>query len=167
MKATEFQVYATNFAVTQLLNVSNEFRLTWNSVPGIHYYVQAKSALTDPYWTTISPTLTAVDYLTTFRVPISGPSRFFRVHEGLALQAQPTAISSVSHSTNGLLLRWTAPTDPQLHFRVQWTSSLTPPAWATFTNLLSSANGDFSFLDDGSQSGGLGPARYYRLLQLP
>ena len=62
-------------------------------------------------------------------------------------------------------LQWLAPTNSQ--FQVQWTPSLAPPAWSTFTNILTSTNGAFSFLDDGSQAGGLAGRRYYRLKLWP
>jgi hypothetical protein len=64
-----------------------------------------------------------------------------------------------------VLLQWTAPTN--LQFNVQWTSFIPSTNWNTFTNVISSTNGNFSFLDDGSQSGGLGALRFYRLRQLP
>jgi hypothetical protein len=32
---------------------------------------------------------------------------------------------------------------------------------------VTSPNGTFNFLDDGSQTGGLGTTRYYRLLYVP
>jgi len=74
-------------------------------------------------------------------------------------------ITSITRSTNGVLLQWTAAANSR--FNVQWTPALAPPAWNTFTNLVTSTNTFYSFLDDGSQSGGLGPPRFYRLLQLP
>ena len=49
----------------------------------------------------------------------------------------------------------------------QWTPSLVPAAWSAFTDVVTSTNGVFWFLDDGSQSGGLTGPRYYRLQQLP
>jgi len=72
--------------------------------------------------------------------------------------------------TNGFLLTWFAPTNDL--FQVQWTDNLAPPAWNTFTNIIgytgpvTPTNGLFSFFDDGSQSGGLGPMRFYRLILL-
>jgi hypothetical protein len=50
---------------------------------------------------------------------------------------------------------------------VEWTPFLAPPTWTAFTNLITSTNTTFRFLDDGSQSGGLGAMRYYRLQQVP
>jgi hypothetical protein len=64
-----------------------------------------------------------------------------------------------------VLLQWVAPTNSL--FQAQWTLSLAPPAWSAFTNVLTSTNGLFWFLDDGSQSGDLTGPRCYRLQQLP
>jgi hypothetical protein len=74
-------------------------------------------------------------------------------------------ITSITSNTNGVLLQCLGPANSR--FQAQWTPSLAPPAWTPFTNTLTSTNGVFSFLDDGSQSGGLAGPRYYRLQQLP
>jgi hypothetical protein len=74
-------------------------------------------------------------------------------------------ISSVTRTTNGILLKWSAPTNFQ--FQVQWSTNFPPVTWNTFANIISSTNGFFQFLDDGSQSGGLGGMRFYRLRQYP
>jgi subtilisin-like proprotein convertase family protein len=87
----------------------------------------------------------------------------------------PIIISGIIYTniggTNGFLFTWYAPTNDL--FRVQWTTNLAPPvAWNMFTNLIrytgpvTPTNGLFSFFDDGSQSGGLGSMRFYRLLQV-
>ena len=168
--ASEFPVYGTNLVISQCQAASNSFCLTWSSVPGIHYGVQGRTNITDPDWDTISPTLTATNTSTSWCLPLPSPYHFFRIREGLVLvpDAPPpppqVLITRVCYSTNGVLLQWTAPTNSQ--FGVQWTPCF-PPTWADFADTVLSTNGDFSFLDDGSQTGGLGPARFYRLRLLP
>jgi subtilisin-like proprotein convertase family protein len=170
IKASEFPVYGTNLVISQCSASSNRFCLTWNSVPGFHYAVQGKTNLDQPNWETISATLTATNAFTTWCLPLPSPYHFFRVREGLAFEpvGPPTpaavSISSLSYSPSGVWLRWTAPTNSQ--FTVQWSPTL-PPVWTDFPDTVVSTDGTFSFLDDGSQSGGLGPCRYYRLRQLP
>ncbi|HTY87248.1 MAG TPA: S8 family serine peptidase [Candidatus Acidoferrum sp.] len=73
--------------------------------------------------------------------------------------------------TNGFLLTWFAPTNDL--FQVRWTGNLLPPvSWQTFTNVIAYAGpvttgiGQFSFFDDGSQTGGFGPVRFYQLVLL-
>ncbi len=73
---------------------------------------------------------------------------------------------------NGFLLTWFAPSN--YLFQAQWTAGLAPTSWNTFTNIISynpaaftnPANTQFNFFDDGSQSGGLGGMRFYRLVLL-
>ena len=70
----------------------------------------------------------------------------------------------------GFLISWSGPANAQ--YNVQWTSSLnTPPpiVWTTFLNppTVTSTTGLFQFLDDGSETGGFGATRFYRLLLLP
>jgi hypothetical protein len=75
--------------------------------------------------------------------------------------------------TNGFWLTWFAPSNDL--FQVEWSPSL-PPVWTTFplppaigfnTNFPASAtNAQFNFFDDGSQTGGFGTNRFYRLILL-
>jgi subtilisin-like proprotein convertase family protein len=75
------------------------------------------------------------------------------------------------NGTNNFLLVWFAPTNDL--FQVQWKSTLNGTNWTTFTNVISystfitATNSRFTFLDDGSQTGGFGSGRYYRLILLP
>ncbi|HEY4983968.1 MAG TPA: cadherin repeat domain-containing protein, partial [Verrucomicrobiae bacterium] len=74
--------------------------------------------------------------------------------------------SSFAFTTNGFQLQWNAGTTNL--FQVQWTTNLLPVInWNTFTNILSSISGIFTFTDDGSQSGGLGGTKFYRLIEYP
>lgn len=168
IKATEWAaVDLTNLVIINYTYATNEFCLTWTSVPGGLYFVQGKPDLFVTNWTTLTPTLTAVDYTTTWCLPLPSPYQFFRVGEGLVLSTfvPPPRIQSITYGTNGVTLRWNGPITAQ--YNVQWTPGLAPPAWNSFTNLITSPTGLFQFLDDGSQTGGLGGDRYYRLLQLP
>ncbi|HVZ15658.1 MAG TPA: proprotein convertase P-domain-containing protein, partial [Terriglobales bacterium] len=77
----------------------------------------------------------------------------------------PLLIGTINVSSAGAQLQWTAA--PGLSFQVQWSPSLSPPSWTTFFDVLTSGNGSYSYLDDGSQTGGLDPVRFYRVVQLP
>jgi subtilisin-like proprotein convertase family protein len=90
------------------------------------------------------------------------------------LTVPPIAISSITQTNIGgkfgFLLKWFAPTNDI--FQVQWTPSLSPVNWQTFSNIITyigpptPTNGLFTFFDDGSQTGGFGPMRFYRLILL-
>ncbi|HOX57497.1 MAG TPA: S8 family serine peptidase [Candidatus Paceibacterota bacterium] len=167
IKATEHPAPNTNIVITGIQDCSNGLCLTWTSVPGIRYHVEAKQEVTNTFWATISPTIIAEDFVTTHHVTLPSSYHFFRVAEGLVVTpyVPPVPITSITLSTNGVRLQWSAPTNSQ--FQAQWTPSLAPPDWIAFTNILTSTNGDFSFLDDGSQGGDPAGSRYYRLRQLP
>jgi hypothetical protein len=74
--------------------------------------------------------------------------------------------TSVSVASNRITLKWIAPSFNQ--FAIQWASNLNqPPPWPEFTNRVRSDTTNFLFLDDGTQTGGLAPLRFYRLRALP
>ncbi|HLH52930.1 MAG TPA: S8 family serine peptidase, partial [Verrucomicrobiae bacterium] len=160
--ATEFGSYGTNIVVTQNSS-TNSLCLSWNSIPGIHYHVQGKTRIDDAQWTNLSSTVTASDFTTAFCVPLPSPYDYFRVIEGLALVPAVPVISSISSLTSGIYLQWSAPTN--LSFQVQWSDSVAPAHWQVAPGSITSSNGMFLFLDDGSRTAGLGPVRFYRLEQ--
>jgi hypothetical protein len=145
---------------------SNSLCLTWESVPGVAYFIQGEIALNGS-WVPASPTIRAVDTVTTYCIPLPSPLHFFRVQQGagLPITLLPVKITSISKGPGGVLLQWTGPISSR--FQVQWSSTISPAIWNTFTGVVTSPNGQFSFLDDGSQTGGLGGPRFYRLVQLP
>ena len=168
IKATEWPVTGQPIAITNSSVVTNSFCLTWTSLPGVHYYVEALTSLSSTNWVTVSPTITATGYSTTWCLPLPSPFHFFRVVEGLALSTfvppAPIAITSITRTNNALLLQWTGSTNAA--YQVQWTPTLSPVAWTTVPGTVTSPNGQFQFLDDGTQTGGQGPTRFYRLLKL-
>jgi hypothetical protein len=64
-----------------------------------------------------------------------------------------------------VLLQWVG--DGGANFQVQWATSPDAGSWFTFSQIATSATGEFTFLDDGSESGGLEEPRFYRLLRVP
>jgi hypothetical protein len=163
--ATEFPADGTNIVVSSPAVIGNTVCLAWSSLPGIHYFVQAKRGLNESNWTTISPTITAADVSTTFCIPLPSDFDYFRVSEGIALVPAPPIITALTYTTNVTVLQWSAPTN-QL-FQVQWAPYLAPAIWHSIPGQVTSSNGRFLFSDDGSQTGGRGSARFYRLRQLP
>jgi len=148
----------------QLVITNNTVCLSWNSVVGQSYSVEAKTNLADPTWTVISPAITATDTTTTYCVPISGSQMFFRVVEAASPAVPVINFSSLLLTRGGFVLNWTAPATDR--FQVQFATNL-PPVWMTIPDIVTSADGNFTFTDDGSQTGGLGALRFYRLLLVP
>ncbi len=160
--ATEWLTTGTNLNVQGYLS-AGDFCLTWNSLAGVHYVVQGKTSLSDPLWTDVSPTITATNATTSYCIPLPSSFNYFNVVEGLALV--PPNISSIVFNGTGFVLQWTA--SPSQQFQVQWKTGLAASTWSTFTNIITSTNGQFSFTDDGTQSGGLGGTKFYRLINYP
>jgi len=165
IKATQWPVTGQPVIIGDYNLVSSSFCLTWASLVGAHYYVQGLTNLNPVtnYWETLSPTITATDPVTTWCVPLPSPYHYFRVVEGLALNLviPPPVITSIVPTNNTVELRWDGPT--YASYWVEWTPTLGPPAWSTFTNGVTSSTGQFLFVDDGTQTGGLTATRYYRL----
>jgi subtilisin-like proprotein convertase family protein len=167
IKATEWTNTGYPIQISSFGIDTNFFCLTWNSVPGAYYYIMAKGDLNESNWTSYAA-LQATNDVTTYCIPLPSVYHFFRVGEGFAtnsplLSLQPT-ISGISRSAGKVTIQWQALISKQ--FRVQWTDSLSAPiSWSTVPTDITSANGVFEFIDDGSQTASMGTQRYYRLIQ--
>jgi hypothetical protein len=79
-------------------------------------------------------------------------------------------IGSVIATNGGFLLTWYAPTNDI--FQVQFTDSLSPINWQSFSNIITytgpptPTNGLFTFFDNGSQYPFTGGVRFYQLILL-
>ncbi|MCU0783148.1 MAG: hypothetical protein MUF81_03700, partial [Verrucomicrobia bacterium] len=170
IKATEWPETGRPLVVTGTQVTATNFCITWSSLPGVHYYVEGLTNLSSTNWVIASPTITAVTTSTTWCASLPSAFQFFRVREGLVLSpgsfvAAPPTNTSVTAGTNGLTITWTGGLGAR--YQVQWTPALLPPTWTSFTNVIASATTQFSFLDDGTQAGGLGVMRFYRVQQVP
>ena len=91
VKATEWQVYGTNFGIVgqtvqgDLASGTFQLCLTWLSEPGMRYYIEGKADLQSLNWRPVTPTLTAVDQTLSYCFnPIGTGCTIFRVRQGLA-----------------------------------------------------------------------------------
>ena len=115
----------------------------------------------------VPPLVPGTNYYLGFQNPGAVSVTFaFQVVFGFA----PTSAVSgftITATNGGYWLRWTGLTNYQ--YQVQWTANLAPPStWNTVSNIvLTSTTGLFSFFDDGTLTGGLGPMKYYRLIAYP
>lgn len=67
---------------------------------------------------------------------------------------------SLVMTTKTFSFSWSAPANGS--YQVAYSTNILT-GWITFTNIITSTNGAFAFTDDGTGSGGLGGARFYRL----
>lgn len=163
----EWAAYGTNIVITNAFMGVSSFCLTWTSLEGIPYFIEGVTNLTSTNWVAVSPTVYGTGYATTYCVPLPSPYQFFRVREGQTQTSyvpQPV-ITRIRKRFNGVEITWSGP--PGQQYKVDWSSSLTPPLWNQFSETVTSATGVYQYLDDGSQTGGFGATRYYRLVLQP
>jgi subtilisin-like proprotein convertase family protein len=164
--ANDWSGYGTNLTLLDPVEATNEFCFNWLTLPGVRYFVQAKTNLSDATWSTLGP-VTATDISTNFCLPLPSPWHFFRVGQGLApstFVGHPS-IASINVATNVVQLQWSYPVYSR--FQVQWSPALAPASWQNVPTIITPNAGLCTFIDDGSQTGGLAPTRFYRLQLLP
>jgi hypothetical protein len=169
IKASDWPLSGTNISLMSApVSSANGFCFSWASLPGAHYYIQAKVNLTDAVWVTIQPVVTATNVTTTWCISLPSPYHFFRVEEEfvpLSGVASPVGDFTLGRSAGVMRLQWIALANKK--FQVQWTPTLSPSNWKPLGSVTSSAGGLVSVTDDGSQTGGLGPMRFYRIQVVP
>ena len=165
VKATEWATTGQPITFSGVQYVTNSVCFTWSSLPGAYYYLQGAANVSGTNWVAASPTILALTNSTTWCVSLPSPYAFFRIAEGLVPVAATPPIINADWTTNGFLLTWLGPVTA--NYQVQWKTSLPAITWNTFTNILTSTNDQFSFLDNGSQTGGLGLTRFYRVIVVP
>ena len=80
----------------------------------------------------------------------------------------PTITATNNGVTNGFLLQWSGPTNYQ--YTIQWKTNLASVIpWNTVLNPVinvtyTPTNGDYSWFDDGSLTGGWPPQKFYRVV---
>lgn len=118
-------------------------------VPGATYYlgVQNTNAVTVTFGLEVD-----FHFVSAISIPITGP----------------TITATNVNGTNGFLLQWTGPTNDQ--YAIQWKTNLAPVIpWITVSNPVinvtyTPTNGDYSWFDDGSLTGGWPPQKFYRVV---
>jgi hypothetical protein len=166
--ATQFGQPGTNVTTTSFVVITNSFCVTWtNTIPGVNYHVRGTAQLVPQIWFPVSPTIRADSTSLTWCTPLPTPYQFFELFEGLSQLSAgtPVAFTTMSGGPGGLVLEWTA--EPGLQFGVQWTDGISPPMWQPYPLVITSVTGTYTFTDDGSLTGGLNPARFYRVFLLP
>jgi len=134
----------------------------------VRYVVEGVTNLSSTNWVAVSPTVIGAGPVTTYCVPLPSPYQFFRVREGQAQSSfvPPPYIIRIAKRFNGIEIVWSGP--PGQQYRVEWSPTLTPVIpWTQFAETITSTTGIYGYLDDGSQAGGLGGTRFYRLVLLP
>jgi subtilisin-like proprotein convertase family protein len=160
---------STNIVINPVLTLTaDQVCLAWPALIGTTYLVQARTNLLDPAWLVLLST-NAVSTQMTYCLDLSRNLHFFQIESPAPANQSPATrpkidTSSLTYATSGFTLRWTALAGERFH--VVHANTI-PPVWKSFTNLITSTNGQFTFTDDGSQSGGLEGFRLYQLRIAP
>jgi hypothetical protein len=162
---------STNTFINPSLSLSpTNICLSWPAVVGLGYYLEGKTNLTVLDWTILSPTNVATSTSLSYCIDRPTDYAFFQVVELAEISTPPPPTSSaidftsLIFSANRFSFQWAAPSTQR--FQVQYATNL-PPPWITLTNIVSSTNGNFIFLDGGFPSNNPPAVRYYRLLLVP
>jgi subtilisin-like proprotein convertase family protein len=144
--------------------------LTWPSLIGTNYFIDAKLTITDPQWTNIAGPITAVAATTTHCLPTNTPYRFFVVTAaggastggtGGGSTNGPTLLSPIILTGGGLELSWVAQIGTT--YEVDFTTNLTPVIhWTKLTNF--TATSTSATFTDGSLATNH-TAHFYRVLK--
>jgi subtilisin family serine protease/subtilisin-like proprotein convertase family protein len=164
--ATEWPITARPVQITSSGVNGTDYCLTWNSVPGAHYFVEGFNGAT---WDILSPTITAFDYSTSWCTPLpTAPYVLFRVTEGVVLAPSPplpTVITGFTVTPGLVTMTWFGPLNG--NFQVEWTPTLNPANWLPAGPVTNNGDGTFIYTDNGTFTAPFGGSRYYRLIQLP
>ena len=140
----DFELLSNSLAGSQVLGFTTIPQL----VPGSTYYLGVQNTNSVPVTNAVAVT-------------------FELTNSTLVFDIFSIVNTTNSSGTNGFLLTWFAPSGTQFH--LQWTPELLPVTWTnfkgviSFTSFIAATNSEFQYFDDGSQTGGFGPDRFYRL----
>lgn len=148
------------------LSVDAAFQLclTWDTLLGAEYFVEAKERLADLVWTVISPILPAPGLELSFCQPIGSPWRYLQVRRVNTGPDPAPIIESAEFDGTAFIIRWTGPASAR--YQVFYSDGLMGP-WLPAGGPQTSVTGQFEFADDGTTTGGFNAFRFYRLERLP
>jgi hypothetical protein len=72
------------------------------------------------------------------------------------------SIKSISRQQNGVLLSWDSRIS--VRYRIEWKNALTDTAWQSISPDFTGTGSTMTWLDNGSQTGGLPATRFYRMI---
>jgi hypothetical protein len=172
--------FATNILVTASAPVNllfSQFGFPTGTNPGDYFLMSGQTSGISLLSTTSAPTniVPGGTYYLGVQNNNGSPVTFvievdFHLTSGSIITGAITGLTITATNigvTNGFLLQWQGPTNFQ--YEIQWTASLAPVVWNPVLNpvinvVVTSTNGHYSFFDDGSLTGGLGPMKFYRVL---
>jgi hypothetical protein len=135
--------------------------LSWDTLVGAEYFVEAKERFADPAWTVISPILQATGIELSYCFPLGSNWRYFQVRRVNTPPQAAVTIDAIVVTTAGPMIMWSGPAGAR--FQVFYTESMMGQ-WQPLGQPVTSLDGNFQFQDDATAIDGL---RFYRIEQLP
>lgn len=136
--------------------------VSWNSVVGTNYYIEAKQSVSDPVWTVLTPSLTASGPVTKVCYPLEWGYRFFRVGVGEKMPPEPAPLPpelvTVDVTLDRICIGW--PTQAGLDYLVEGKRLLADPNWTVISEPLRGDGAPLSLCLDGSTE-----FRYFRIIE--
>ncbi len=152
-------------SVTLSVDAAFQLCLTWDTLLGAEYFVEAKERFADAVWTVISPILPSTGLSLSFCQPLNSQWRYFQVRRVNSLPEPPLVIASIEVTATGALrIMWNG--SASARYQVFFSDEL-PPVWNPVGGAVTSLTGDFEFTDDGTETAPMGTFRLYRLQRLP
>src|SRR5690606_16302089 len=136
--------------------------VSWTSVPGTNYFVEAKPALDSPDWTVLTPSITATGPLTEVCYPIVWGYRYFRVGIGAIVTPTPTnlppSVIDTDITLDDICLTW--PTQPGLNYIVEAKRLLADPNWTVISDAIRGDGMPYTFCIDATTE-----FRYFQVIE--
>ena len=138
-------------------------QMKWTGPLGETYTVERASSILGPWVafpTKVTSTSTTYTFLDTAEPGGFSQGLFYRITDSKGVEAK---IDAIGQPPGVIQMRWTGPIGAT--YRVEWAPSVDAP-WVPFTQTVNSATTTYSFVDDGSQTGGTSQIRFYRVFQI-
>jgi len=149
----------------------NQICLSWQPLDGMSYQVQGLADVQQAEWTVVDRLPASTEPLN-YCIDLPAEHTFYRIavvetppgNDGGQQAPQPASIDSVQWVDGQVEVQWTGL--PGRVYRVSYADSLLGP-WQEIDQSVTSDTASFVFSDDGTQTGGLGSPRFYRVVLLP
>lgn len=138
--------------------------LTWDTLLGGEYFVEAKERIADPTWTVISPITKASSITLSFCQSLGSKWRYFQVRRVNSTVDPTPHIDAIAMTAKGPRIVWTG--SAGVRYQMFYADGPTA-AWLPLGGPVTSATGTLEFIDDGSMVPFTGPFRLYRIQRLP